>query len=190
MLRRVLGSRIVRAVLIAGLVGASAQAQAASVLLATIPPPSPDASSVNAVLAGLNAGGQSLVTDVSLVAKFEVDGTTLTAETGNAGDFQFTALTSGEIRSGTVSYSGGAEILYFTLKAGRDTQLFGFFDEQGNQIALGSGEALSFVTSRGLSNTSFLGRQPVPEPASVLLLLVGGALVARATRKARTSPTA
>ncbi len=186
-----LGSGTALAVLLAGLIGAPAESRAASVLLATIPPPSPGAPAVNAVLEGLNADGKSFITGVSLLAKFEVDGTTLTPETGSASDFRFTSLTSGEIRSGTVSYSGSDEILYFTLKAGRDSQLFGFFDAQGNQIALRPGEVLGFTTSKGLSNTAFFGRQqPVPEPTSVLLLLAGGALVARATRKARTSPTA
>ncbi len=189
MLRRVLGSWLLAA-LVAGSV-AVGEAQAASVLLATIPPPSPGAPAVNDTLNGLNASGKSLITGVSLLAKFEVSGTTLVPETGVAGDFQFTTPTSGEIRSGSFAYKGGDEILYYTLKAGTGSQLFGFFDAKGNQLALTPGEVVSFMTTKGLSNAAFFGRQrPIPEPASVLLLLAGGALVARVARKARSSRTA
>jgi hypothetical protein len=74
------------------------------------------------------------------------------------------------------------------LKAGKGSQLFGFFDANGNQIALAPGEVVSFMTAKGLTNTAFFGRtRPIPEPASVLLLLAGGALVARAARKTRSS---
>src|SRR5262245_36793131 len=114
MLRRVLGSS---SLLVAGLVAAllgAAQVEAASVLLANIPPPSPGAPAVNQVLTGLNASGQNLATGVSLIAKFEVSGTTLVPETGGSG-FSFTTPSSGEIRSGSVAYTGSDEILYFTL---------------------------------------------------------------------------
>src|SRR5262245_26736559 len=79
MLRRVLGSW-----LLAGVVAvlAAGNAIAASVLLATIPPPSPGAPAVNDTLNGLNATGSNLITGVSLIAKFEVSGTALVPATG------------------------------------------------------------------------------------------------------------
>ena len=185
MLRRV----AVVAGMLAALLGGAGQTQAASVLLATIPPPSPGAPAVNQVLTDLNAGpGQDLITGVSLIAKFEVSGTTLVPETGVAGNFQFTTPTSGEIRSGSFAYTGGDKILYYTLKAGTGSQLFGFFDASGNQIALQAGEVVSFMTSKGLSNAAFFGtRQPIPEPASMLLFVAGGALVAFSARRSRRS---
>jgi hypothetical protein len=129
-----------------------------------------------------------LITGVSLIAKFEVSGTSLIPETGMAGSFQFTTPTSGEILNGSFAYTGGDQILYYTLKAGTGSQLFGFFDATGNQIALQPGEVVSFATSRGLSNAAFYGtQQPIPEPASMLLFVAGGALVGFSSRKGRRS---
>ena len=165
MLRRALGSGI-RWTLLGGLIAAivsAGESQAATVLLTTIKPPVAGENAVNKALDALNAGGSSLIADVSLLARID---------------------------PGKLASTGNDEIFYYTLKPGRNTQLFGFVDAAGKQIALEPGEILRFAT-RGSPKASFFGRaRPVPEPASVLLLLAGGALVYRSTRRRRSEARA
>ncbi len=166
MLGRVLGSRVLVAsrLLVAGAVAAILTGAGPAQAASVLIAQGKDADSVNETLDALNAGGGSLISGVIDLGKFKAH---------KSDDFD------------------GSEILYYTLKAGRDTQLFGFFDETGKQISLLPADLAGLVDTDGLGKASFFGRQsPIPEPTSLLLLLAGGALAAFAARKTRSSDRA